>query len=352
MRSTICVAEDREVCEPCLKLLLLSLNMHCPESEVSLFYPSAKDEFLSWVKKCPQVRLQGEHLKSGYGWNIKPQAIMSLMDRGFDEVIWIDSDIIVIRNPVLSGLGRDILVATENTLVDERCDQNALRARLWGFPVGRVFPFSLNSCVVRVTKSHYPLMERWWELLQSPTYQKLQRKEWRQRPIHMLGDQDVLTALLTSQNFSDIPVEILRRGKDIIQFDGIYGYTVAERICNLLGYRPAFVHSCAGKPWSEGWKLNPTNGVREYIKKIYLDLSPYTLTAVQFRHELGLGTEWMDAHYGLSRILRAMGMGYPALVGFPMAVCADLARVVKYVGRSRRATRSRLETGGLEPAGK
>jgi hypothetical protein len=352
MKSTICVAEDREVCEPCLKLLLLSLNVHCPGIEVSLFYPPAREGFLTWIKKCPQVRLQADHLKNGYGWNVKPQAIMDLMDRGVDEVIWLDSDIIVIRTPIMSGLTRDTLVATENTLVDERCDRNALRARLWGFPVGRVLPFSLNSCVLRVTRDHYALMERWWELLQSDIYQDLQRKAWRQRPVHMLSDQDVLTALLTSQEFSEVPVHILQRGKHIIQFDGVYGYTVAERMRNLLGDCPSFIHSCAGKPWSDRWRLEPTNGLREYIKKVYLDLSPYTLSAARFRHDLVSSTEWMEPHYGLSRILRALGMGYPALVGLPMAILGDLARGLKYIRKSQRSTLSCLETGGLEVGGK
>lgn len=46
----------------------------------------------------------------------------------------------------------------------------------------------------------------------------------------MLGDQDVLTALLTSKEFSEIPIHILRKGRQILQFNGIYGYAVAERI--------------------------------------------------------------------------------------------------------------------------
>src|ERR1035441_5222978 len=145
MKSTICLAEDREVCEPCLKLLLLSLNVHCPGIAINLFYPPAKDGFLAWIKKCPQVRLQTARLKNGYGWNVKPQAIMHLIDAGFDEVIWIDSDILVTRDilRIFSGLKSGTFVATEHTLSEERDDGNALRARLWGLPVGRVLPSAL-----------------------------------------------------------------------------------------------------------------------------------------------------------------------------------------------------------------
>jgi hypothetical protein len=147
MKSTICVAEDRESCEPSLKLLLLSLNAHCHEAAVSLFYPPANDAFLAWLKKCPQVRLQTSHLKNGYGWNVKPQAIMQMIHNGFDEVVWIDSDIVVNRNlfTVVSGLTRNILLVAEHTLAQERWDRNALRARLSGLQIGRVLPFAVSS---------------------------------------------------------------------------------------------------------------------------------------------------------------------------------------------------------------
>lgn len=50
MKSTICVAEDRKSCEPSLKLLLLSLNAHCHEAAVSLFYPPANDLILPYTR--------------------------------------------------------------------------------------------------------------------------------------------------------------------------------------------------------------------------------------------------------------------------------------------------------------
>jgi len=336
LRSTICVAEDREICEPSLKLLLLSLNKYSPGTVINLFYPPAKGCFLSWINKRPQVRLQTSYLKSGYGWNVKPQAIMHLIDSGYDEVIWIDSDVIVRGNPIpmFARLRSDTVAATEDALGDARDDRNALRARLWGFPVGRVLPFGLNTGVLRVTKDHYSLMEQWWELLQSDGYQDVQKKEWRQRPTHMLGDQDVLTALLTSKEFSEIPIYVLRRGKQIIQFDGVWGYTVAERMINLLGDGPLFIHQFGHKPWSERWEH--FDDLRDYVKKTYLDLSPYTLAARQFRSELECDVEWMDPHYVPSKILRTLGMGQSTLVGLPLAVVLDLARIVKWALRTLR----------------
>jgi len=55
---------------------------------------------------------------------------MCLLDQGFDEVIWIDSDILVTRNiaDVFSGLDSETIAATEDGLGVEPNDSNALRA--------------------------------------------------------------------------------------------------------------------------------------------------------------------------------------------------------------------------------
>jgi hypothetical protein len=335
MNSTICIAEDRETFEPSIKLLLFTLNKYSPEAVISLFYPPANGRFLDWVKKFPQVRLQKDSLKNGYGWNVKPQAIMQLLDDGFDEVIWIDSDIIVNRDvvPLFSGLTSSDFVATEHTLAEEREDGNALRARLWGLPAGRALPFALSSGVVRATTEHYPMIARWWQLLQTNKYQEAQQLKWKERPIHMLGDQDVLTAVLTSKEFAQVPIRILYRGKHAIQFDGVYGYTVSERIRNLLGNGPVLIHSGASKPWTVAWNQTGSSTLRDYIKMVYLDLSPYTIAALGMRNELGGDTGWMDSHYRLSFIQRVFGFGNPALTGLPMAFLADLVRVIKYIIR-------------------
>jgi Nucleotide-diphospho-sugar transferase len=336
IKSTICIAEDRAACEPSLKILLLSLSEHCPGTEINLFYPPGGRKFLSWIEKCPQVRLQTAHLTKGAGWNVKPRAIMHTLDQGFDEVIWIDSDVIVTRNiaPIFSGLESQIFMAS-----DEGRDPHpdALRARLWGLPVGRVLPFAVNSGVIRATKDHYRLMERWWELLQSKEYQKAQQKGWAQSPIHMKGDQDVLTALLTSIEFSHIPIRLLRRGRDIVLFDGIFGYTVGERLRNLLRGSPPLIHITGLKPWSAKWRLERPISVKGYIEHVYFDVSPYTLSALRFRDELGCDTDWMEPHYVPSRILRAAGMGCPPLVGMPIAAFADLVRIARSTFGSWRA---------------
>jgi len=263
-----------------------------------------------------------------------------LLDAGFDEVIWIDSDMFVTRDirPLFHALDEAVFVATEQSCALDRSDHDGAgrRAQLWQLSVGRVLPSALNSGVLRVTRRHYPLLKRWWELLQTDEYQKWQRneKDMRKRPIHMQGDQDVLTALLTSTEFAHIPLKTLRRSKHIVQFDGVWGYTTAERVRNLLGDGPTFIHSMGCKPWVARWKSERRNGLREYLNMVYADVSPYTLSSAKFKKDLGCDTNWMRAHYKLSAILRLLAMQHPALTGLPMAVFADVAWLIKRVHQS------------------
>jgi lipopolysaccharide biosynthesis glycosyltransferase len=339
-QSTICVNEDREAWEPSLRVLLTSLSLYCPGMAISLFYPFANQAFLRWLSAHPQVRLQADGLRNGYGWNVKPQAIMQLLDAGFDEVVWIDSDVFVTRDirPLFHPLDEAVFVATEASCSLDRHDHDGAgrRAQLWQLPVGRVLPSALNSGVLRVTRRHYPLMKRWWELLQSDAYQRCQRKEkdMRKNPIHMRGDQDVLTALLTSTEFAHIPLKVLRRSKHIVQFDGVWGYSTAERLRNLLGDGPTFIHSMGCKPWVTRWKSERRNHLIEYLKMVYVDVSPYTLSSAKFKEDLGCDTNWIGAHYKFSAILRSLARQHPALTGLPMAVFLDIARLIKLVHQS------------------
>ncbi len=169
MKSTVCIAEDRASCEPAVRLLILSLNAHSSSVNVTVFFPPATPAFISWLAQYPQVKLDSGCMTEGCGWNVKPKATLYLLDAGFDEVIWIDSDILVTGDIRLTftGLNVETLVVTEHTLAEERDDRDARRARLWKLPVGRTFPTAFSSGVVRATQQHRRLMERWWELLQS-----------------------------------------------------------------------------------------------------------------------------------------------------------------------------------------
>ena len=338
--ATICVAEDRIICEPALKLLLLSLSKHCSNTVVNVFYPPADRKFQDWVKRFPQVTLHLEPFTDASHWNVKPYAMLFLLDQGFEEVIWLDSDVIVTRDicRVIGRLDNETLVITEEALWGAHEDPGAIRARLSGLSVGRILPFALNTAVMRVTKFHYPILFRWRETLESKSYRDSQLLHWTDRPPHQVGDQDVMTALLTSVDFSNIPLRILLRGRDIIQFFGLYGYTLYERILNLIGQRPAFIHSQGHKPWrTEYPPQNARVSLRKYAELLYIDLSPYTLSAISLRKEFDEDTSWMDAHFLASAMLRVGGFWCLPLVGLPIALIVDIVRLAKRFGLDRVA---------------
>src|SRR5262249_55224798 len=125
----------------------------------------------------------------------------------------------------------------------------APRTHGWGLPVGRSFPVTLNSCVLRVTRAHLPLLRRWRELLDDPEYQAAQRRPFEQRALHHLSDQDVLNALVGSKEFDEFELRYLRGGVDMLHCGGSAGYSLRLRARGLLRHTPPFLHAIAGKPW-------------------------------------------------------------------------------------------------------
>jgi hypothetical protein len=333
-RLAICVAEDRKSSEPALRLLLESLCRCNTDILVTVFYPDADQDFSDWVHKLHSERIAVRTipLLGAYGWNVKPQALLKLLDEGNEEVVWIDSDVIVTKDivPAFTDLNTNVLLVTEEALWGGQDDTGALRARLWKFPIKRSFPFVLNTAVMRVTQNHIPLLERWKTLLESPEYKRAQAQPWNTRPRHMLSDQDVLTALLCCEEFHDIPVKVLRRGRDIIQYFGLYGFTLAERVTCIMRGMPKFIHAQGSKPWLRGSTAKPDD-FRRKVEALYMDLSPYTLAASSLcpTHN----KSWTRPHSALSSALRKLGFGYAPLVGLPIAAACDLARIAKSTTR-------------------
>jgi hypothetical protein len=325
----ICVLEDRKTAETSLKLLLLSLTEHCPDIPVKLMYP-ADELFSAWLKTCPQVTLSGVGTEFLGGWNAKARALLNLLGELHDEVVWLDSDIIVTRDfrNNFGALDPDTLVLSEEALFGAYRDPDAMRARMWGFEIGRTFAFVANTAVIRVTRQHIPLLRAWENLLEDDVYRGAQERPWFERPPHMFGDQDVICALLTSTQFAHVPVKFMRRGADIIQYFGLSGYTCNERLQHILYGSPAFVHSQVFKPWLKFPRPRRAENLRDFVDTLYLDLSPYTLHARRYRGSLTSDERWMEPHSLPASLLRALGLWYPPLVGAPIAAVADIVRTM------------------------
>lgn len=336
----ICIAEDRLSCEPAVRLLLMSLHRHCGDQRVELFFPPANRAFRSWLAQFPAVNLNATPVPGAWGWNVKPQAILTLFERGYDEVLWIDSDILVTRNfeKDFRDLPPRVMVLTEEALSGAHGDPDGLRARLWGLRVGRSLPFTVNTGVLRATTSHADLLRRWVSLLEDERYRAAQRMNWFERPPHLLGDQDVLTALLASEEYVTIPIQFLRRGKNIIQFVPPRGYTLSERWYSILHEMPPFIHSQGVKPWLRDQGAQSRRWY-QFFDSLYVQLSPYTIAAREYRQGLA-DTRWMNANSLLGRVLRVCGLYYPPLTGLPLAVAVDTLSFTKRILRVKRLGRS------------
>ncbi len=340
--SVVCVFESRPSERVAVKLLIASLAKHCPDLEISLTFPPADDHFSSWLTRYPQVALRVEPLRGAYGWNVKPHAILPLLAAGAREVWWMDSDVIVTKDfrSRSAGISDTALVACEEGLYG-RSNDNGICTRAWGFEIGNARPLTLNSCITRTTAAHVPLLERWKELLESEKYVELQQGPWYERPFHMMSDQDVLTALVSSREFAAVPLIYLRRGEDIIQYWGPPGYTVRERLLNMRTGLPPFVHEEGpGKPWHIGRMLN-ADGLRPSVDRLYSELSPYRHCAKAYRVEIEdelKDMDWLEYASPTGTVLKYLGLGSAPLTGLPLALGQTMWSRAKTTGRSLHRT--------------
>lgn len=318
----VCAYEDRVSDLVGLKLLVLSLAQHCPGLPIHLFCPSATPEFCQWIEKYPQVQLRELPNLNIKGWNVKPDILMYLLDEGHEQAIWIDSDIIVTKDfrPLLAHLTDDTLVVAQENCW-ESSKGSVERTKAWGLSHGRSLVDVACSCVIRVTPAHRRLLEAWKQYLADPVYLEAQPK-WP-RPFHLMGDQDVLTALLGSSEFADIKLHWLRRGVDIAQCFRADGYTVGERLANLFSGLPVFVHAQGPKPWRDKGK----DGVATGVAVTYLELSPYCFAARPYSEQLNEDTSWINIESTLGKVLHTLTFGNPSLQGLPLALQAQMQRV-------------------------
>jgi hypothetical protein len=334
MKTTLCIAENRKDCEPGLRLLIASLIRHWPDQPVHVFYPDPTHEFLAWIESKSSVNLNA---LTGYGpwegYNIKPALLTALLDADYDAVTWIDSDIIFTdcAEPLLSRTTLDDVIICEEAMIETHGSFDEVRTRQWGLPVGRSLPFAFNTCVLGVTTRHRELLAEWQKLLHSDAYRAAQRLGHAARPIHMMGDQEVLTALLASERFAAIPLRILCRGRDLIQYLGTVGYTVRERMAHVLGGLPSIVHSQGYKPW---WPFTPPATRYDRLLNLYKMLTPYRLIARRYRDDL-VEAKWLEPPTLLSRLLTLAALGHPALIGLPVAAAVDVLRFARQADRRR-----------------
>ena len=315
--------EDRPANWIGLKLLVLSLARHCPFMPVHVFVREGQADLRNWLRRQPNVAELVEFACSARGWDVKPRVLQNRLAVGHRDVLWMDSDIIVTRD--FSGLiGRlplDVFLATEEIYWGKQPRGSEARTEAMGLEVGRKIRETLNSSVIRTTVHHRDLLEAWTLQTNRAEYCAAQAMPFRERPICFRTDQDLLTGLLGSTQYAQIPVQLLRRGRDIAHCYRDYGYTVIDRLRNLRRGLPPLVHGMGPpKPWLVSTRLHD-------------QLSPYSCAAKAYTGAVRESMEWVMPHSHSAWFLHCLTVGNPNLRDLPLVLVKEL----KLHGRARLA---------------
>ncbi len=317
----ICTYEDRPQYLTGVKLLVLSLRRHCPDLVVEVSLPPTllTSGFERWLSAQPNACLAPPPEPEVRGWDVKPHILARALAAGHTQALWMDADILVARDfrALMHAAGHNAVVVTQESAWGP-CPGGVGRTRAWGMEVGRALPVTANTAVLGVGRAHQALLEDWARLLAQPQYRAAQPRPWRERPVHLLSDQEVLTALLGSTTYADVPIHWLHRGRDIAHLGGAAGYTACERLGSLFRKQggPALLHAQGLKPWLPA----------SWHERIHLQLSPYTAEARCYADALDEDVRWMTTMDLVARVMRAAALGQTALQGLPLALADTLAR--------------------------
>jgi hypothetical protein len=301
---TFCTYEDRESHAVSIQLLALSLQQHDPQSQLILFTNLKSEKLQPILPSVPNLRVRQGAI-SFSGWDVKPAVCLKLLQEGHDEVVWIDTDILVCGsvNLLLDRFAKDLFITTEEP-EEGGLKGTKLRTKLCGLAVGRPLEQSVNSGVLRVTADHRELLQRWLGMLESKVYRVAQGLEAWRRPRHLFSDQDLLGALLGSSEFSHLKIALLKAGVDIAQCLEEDGYSVAQRTKNVLLRRmPTLIHTPGYKPWTQGSRF------------AYLQVAPYTILSRQYAALIDGDTSWMWPRSPTARCIERLFRSNPHLCG-------------------------------------
>jgi hypothetical protein len=311
----VCLYEDRPLQVAGLKVLLLSLNQYCPDWPVHLRFPGISAPFRAWVQRFTQVRLLEEHLPLSGSYNVKPTVLLDGLSTGAEACLWLDTDVLVNgRLDFIGSLPPESIVVTQDPW--EYADGSTHRCNSWGMATGRSLPGPFNSAVVRIGKLHQPLLIEWERVLARKDYLLEQAKPVVLRNQHMLSDQDALSALLASRQFSSIPVRKLQHSTEILQHHGAGAYGLIQRWSNVVHGMPPLIHAMGStKPWRMPHRPSLLREPRAFYERTYLELSPYVHFARSYRTALMENCTWLDNQTFTSRFGSLVSFNRPWLKG-------------------------------------
>jgi hypothetical protein len=285
-----------------------------PGKRIFLTAPGASEELKSWAKSRPQVRFSTSTPQQLTGWDVKPWLLLQQLEEESEEVIWLDADTIVTRplSSILADFPEDTL------LVAEEWDRHPpiSVAHLWGWREARPIP-PVNSCFMRAKAAHRPLLQQWLLMTRDAAYRRAQDLPFESRPWHLASDQALLTALLSSEQFADTPIEYVPMGRHLAQCAGSSGYRPLQRMLDLVRGLPTLIHCIGRKPWA---KAQSQKGIQRFMQDLATDVSPYVLASRQVAAQIGAWPPWLDARTWLGKAMRTLTAFHPGLAGLPLAM--------------------------------
>jgi len=310
----VCSYEDRPEAMDGLILMGESLCRADPEVSLHLTVPDAPASVLAWAKRWNQITLSTTPPDGVTGWDVKPWLLLQELDAGSPAAIWLDTDMIIMRpiSLLFEEFPRDLLIVAQEWAGNAAIPMT----HYWNLRPGREIP-SINSCVLRVTQAHRPLLKRYLQMTQQDRYRKAQTLPIHSRPIYLLGDQPLLIALLESEEFCQIPFEYLRLGRHIAQCAGSSVYRPHHRLLDLFRGLPPLIHGLGRKPWES----TPSQGrIQKFMLDLATDVSPYVLAARGVAKDLDMTPRWLDARTSLGGVLRGLTWCHPGMAGLPLAI--------------------------------
>ena len=316
---SLCAFENRPDCLVGAKLLILSVEKQCRDFTLYWGYDGENPEFDAWLKRHGPnvVKVKIPYITPLRLKQVKPLLFLELFDRGINDATWLDTDMIILRDlePMLKNLDEETVLVAE----DYHPFRPQVNLRSYYHMSQKIqLTRAVNSCVLRLTDRHRPLVKKWLECMNDPFY----LEQWAKPPEQRLSgfglDQTVLQVLLCCGNESWTPppsLKYLRRGPDIVQEWGVRTYRLWDRFRNGLGLsRPWMIHSIGSeKPWTKPALIYSHRWA-----------SVYAAFAKQYADQVEEDMSWADPTYLGGRIARWLSFGVPHWVGWAHCLAAKM----------------------------
>ncbi len=319
-----CTFENRRESWIGLKLLALSLEKHSRDFTLCVGMLEGQDEMAEWLRRraLHAVLVPVPAFQDAWSiWSVKPRLMLQLFAQGYTDVTWLDADLIVLRDlaPLLAGLDDDtVLMARE---LDYPFEFNRPVMEAYAMEPRRELAGGVNTCVMRMTPRHEPLLRKLMECMAAPFFRDQTGTPGERRMIKWHYDQTIMEMLLTCGDATWTPtatVELIPAGSGVIQELGVTRYSVKDRLRNGVGLNlPWLVHALGLKPWDS----NPrTRSVRA--------ASVFSAFAEKYRDEVDEPMPWANASGLSSRIARMLSLGQPHWMGIGHCALGRLRQIV------------------------